>query len=134
MDDRELLLRYRDGDLSEAEMDGVVERLRSDPGLRGQWERLQSLAEALEDGAARSFEPFFSTRVMARVRAEAKTPADAMYDGLKWIFARVATAGVVVLLGIGAYSAIEGGHAASVVDSMLGLPEATLASALTLGD
>jgi len=134
MDDLELLIRYRDGDLTRAETDAVEARLRSEPRLRGRLEGLQAVAEALEQGATPSFRPFFSTRVMARIRSEAVEPAEAMYDALRWVFARLAAASVVVMLGIGAYSAIEGGHAASVVDSMLGLPEATLASAVTLVD
>jgi len=39
----------------------------------------------------------------------------------------------VVMLALGAYSALEGGYGGSMVDSVMGLPEATLETALALG-
>jgi anti-sigma factor RsiW len=134
MDDRELLIRYREGDLPEAEAAGVEERIRNDPGLRLGLERLETVATALEQGAVRSFEPFFATRVMARVgRSEAPDAVEGMYEALRWLFARVVVACLVVILGVGVYSALAGGYGGSVVDSMLGLPDATLVTALALG-
>lgn len=134
MDDRELLIRYRDGDLPDESIAEVAVRLRSDPELRSRWESLQGIATLLEDGAARSFEPFFAARVVAGLRkSDSLAPVEGLYEGLRWIFARVAVASVVVMLGIGVYSALDGGYGGSVVDSMLGLPEPTLETALTLG-
>ena len=134
MDDRELLIRFRDGDLSDEEMARVVMRLREDPGLKRLLGRVDTLSQALELGAANSFGPFFSARVVARIRrSEMATPVDGIYESLRWMFARVAVACLVVMVGIGLYSAIGGGYGGSVVDAMLGLPEATLETALTLG-
>lgn len=134
MDDRELLIRYRDGDLPDESIAEVAMRLRNDPELRSRWESLQGLATLLEEGAARSFEPFFAARVVAGLRtSESLAPMEGIYEGLRWIFARVAVACLAVMLGIGAYSALDGGYGGSVVDSMLGLPEPTLETALTLG-
>ncbi len=134
MDDRELLIRYRDQDLPEEEMARVEERLRDDPELRFRRESLEGVASLLERGAARSFDPFFAARVVARLRrSESSRPVEGMYESLRWIFARVAVACVVLMLCIGTYSALDGGYGGSVVDSMLGLPEATLETALTLG-
>ena len=134
MDDRELLIRYRDGDLPAESMVGVEERLRSDPELRARWESLQGVATLLEQGAVRSFEPFFAARVVATLReSDSLAPVEGLYEGLRWIFARVAVACLVVMLGIGTYSALGGGYGGSVVDSMLGLPEPTLETALILG-
>ena len=134
MDDRELLIRYRDGDLPDAERAGVEERLKDEPELRSRWESLEGIATLLEQGAARSFEPFFAARVVARLRqADSSAPVEGMYEALRWIFARVAVACVVVMLAIGAYSALEGGYGGSVVDSVMGLPEATLETAFALG-
>jgi hypothetical protein len=134
MDDHELLIRYRDGDLTDDGMSGVEQRLRGDPGLRSRWEKLNGIASLLEEGAASSFDPFFATRVVAKLRsADSAVPVEGMYEALRWIFARVAVACVVVMLGISAYSALDGGYGGSVVDSVLGLPEATLETALTLG-
>jgi len=134
MDDRELLIRYRDGDLPAESIAEVAARLRSDPELRSRWESLQGIATLLEQGAARSFQPFFAARVVAGLRrSDSLAQVESLYEGLRWIFARVAVASVVVMLGIGAYSALDGGYGGSVVDSMLGLPEPTLETALTLG-
>lgn len=134
MDDHELLIRYRAGDLPAAEVDRVEERMRNDPGLRLRLERLETVAAVVEQGAARSFEPFFSTRVMARLgRSGAVDVGEGMYESLRWLFARVAVACLVVMLGVGVYSALAGGYGGSVVDSVLGLPEATLVTALALG-
>jgi anti-sigma factor RsiW len=135
MDDRELLFRYREGDLPAAEMERVRERLRSDPELQARLERLEKLAVALQEGAVRSFEPFFATRVMARVRqTESGAGVEGMYEAMRWLFARVAVAAVVVMLGIGTYSALGDSYGGSVIDDVLGLPEATLTTALTLAD
>jgi len=134
MDDRELLIRYRDGDLSDEELAGVEERLKSEPDLRSRRESLEEIATLLERGAASSFEPLFAARVTARLRQEnSLAPVEGMYEALRWIFARVAVACLVVMLAIGAYSALEGGYGGSVVDSVMGLPEATLETALALG-
>ena len=134
MDDRELLIRYRDGDLSDEELAGVEERLKIELGLRSHRESLEEIATLLEQGAAGSFEPFFAARVLSRLRpADSSAPVEGMYEALRWLFARVAVACVVVMLAIGAYSALEGGYGGSVVDSVMGLPEATLETALALG-
>jgi anti-sigma factor RsiW len=111
MDDRELLIRYRDGDLPDEELARVEERLKNEPGLRSHMEGLERIATLLEQGAAGSFEPFFAARVVARLRqADSSASAEGMYEALRWIFARVAVACVVVVLASGAYSALEGGY------------------------
>jgi anti-sigma factor RsiW len=134
MNDRELLILYRDGELPEAQRARVEERLRTDSELRASLERLESVAAALGLGAATSFEPFFAARVVARLRQSRQvSPVEAMYDSLRWMFARLAVACVVLILSLGAYSALGGGYTRSLVDAMLGLPEATLQTALTLG-
>ena len=134
MDDRELLIRYRDGDLPDDLVAVVEERLRSDPGMRSRWDGLEDIAALLDEGAVRSFQPFFAGRVMARLGTSGMAaPGEGVYESLRWIFARVAVACVVVMIGLGAYSALDGGYGGSVVDSMLGLPQPTLETALTLG-
>ena len=134
MDDRELLIRYRDGDLTEEETARVDTRLRDDAGLKSRLESLDELAEVLERGAADSFGPFFAARVMARIRrSDAGAQMEGMYESLRWMFARAVVACLVMVVGIGLYSAIGGGYGGSMVDTVLGLPEATLETALTLG-
>ncbi len=135
MDDRELLMRYRDEDLPGAEMSRVRQRLRNDANLRSGLESLEFVAAALEASAADSFKPFFAARVVARMRRFGSAGrVDGMYEALRWMFARVAVACLVLVVGIGVYSvAIGSGYGGSMFDAMLGLPEATLETALTLG-
>jgi len=66
--------------------------------------------------------------------AESGAGVEGMYEALRWLFARVAVACVVIMLGIGTYSALGESYGGSVIDSVLGLPEATLTTALTLGN
>ncbi len=133
MDDRELLIRYRDGELPEREAQAVRERLRNEPELRAGLSRLEHLSVALARSAADSFGPFFATRVMAGIRADIRSTSDLMYEGLRWAFARVAVVAAVIVVALGTYSAIDAGYSATVVDAMLGLPDVTLESAMALG-
>ena len=133
MDDRELLIRYRDGELGERETQAVRERLQDEPELRAGLSRLEHLSGDLARSAADSFGPFFATRVMAGIRADIRSTPDLMYEGLRWAFARVAVVAAVIVVAIGTYSAIDGGYSATVVDAMLGLPDVTLESAMALG-
>ena len=70
MDDRELLIRYRDGDLLDEELARLEERLKIEPGLRSRLENLEEIATLLERGAAGSFEHFKSHHVCLRKRQE----------------------------------------------------------------
>ena len=135
MDERELLMRYRDEDLPAAEMQRVRRRLLADAELHSRLERLESVAAALEASAAGSFAPFFAARVVARIRRSGSAaPVDGMYEALRWMSARLAVACLVLVVGIGIYTAaMGGGYGGSMFDAMLGLPEATLETALTLG-
>ena len=49
------------------------------------------------------------------------------------MFARVAVVSLVIVVALGAYSAIGGAYSGTVIEAMLGLPEVTLESAMTLG-
>jgi len=135
MDERELLMRYRDEDLPAAEMQRVRCRLLADAELHSRLERLESVAAALEASAADSFAPFFAARVVAQIRRSGSAASvDGMYEALRWMSARVAVACLVLVVGIGVYSvALGGGYGGSMFDAMLGLPAATLETALTLG-
>lgn len=133
MNERELWIRYRDGELDPAQRERVERRLREEPGFRIRFERLDALASQIGGSASGSFGPFFASRVAMRLRGEAVGRAEGMYEALRWTFARLAVACVLVALLIGAYSAFGTGFGGSIVESMLGLPEATLETALTLG-
>ena len=68
MDDRELPILLRDGDLTGEERARIERRLSEEPDLAGRYERLEAIAAALRSSAADSFSPFFPARVMARIR------------------------------------------------------------------
>jgi anti-sigma factor RsiW len=134
MDDLKAWIRYRDGEFEADELNAFERRLGSDAGFRARVEYLEGIADTLGEGADASFRPGFAARVMERVtRSETSVAAESMYEALRWIFPRLAAACVVVILAVGAYSAFQGGYGGSVLDAMLGLPEATLATALTIG-
>lgn len=134
MDDRELLIRFRDGELPAGETAGVRRRLEEEAGLRSLLASMETVSTVVRETAVESFEPFFATRVMARIRlSEAASAADGMYEAMRWMFTRVAVVCLVLMVSIGAYSALGGGYGGTMVESVLGLPEATLETALTLG-
>jgi anti-sigma factor RsiW len=134
MDELEIWLRHREGGLPDEERARVERRLETDAGLSSRVEGLEAIADALRGERDASFGPFFSTRVMARIaRSGTSEAGEKLYDSLKWMFPRLAAACLVVILGIGVYSVLAGGYGGSVIDAVLGLPEATLATALTLG-
>jgi len=134
MDELEIWLRLRDGELPEEDVARFEHRLKADARLNERVDRLETVAGALREQKGGSFGPFFATRVMARLaRSEAAEAGERLYDSLRWVFPRLAAACLVVILGVGAYSVLAGGYGGSVIDSVLGLPEATLVTALTLG-
>jgi len=134
MNELEMWLRLREGGLPEEERARFERRLEADPGLRARVDRLDAVAEALRGEGKASFGPFFATRVAARIaRSAVGEGGERLYDSLKWAFPRLAAACLVLILGIGVYSALAGGYGGSVIDAVLGLPEATLATAFALG-
>lgn len=133
MNDHELLIRFVDGELTGEERARVERRLREEPELAASCDRLRSTVDALRDAVPDSFGPFFATRVLASIRARENVSAESLYDALRWTFVRVAVACLVLAAGISVYSAIGGGYGGTVVEAMLGLPEATLQTALALG-
>lgn len=133
MDDRELMIRYLDGELAGEEAERTRRRLREEPELRALLERMTSLAAQARRKGEVSFEPFFSTRVMAAIRGSEAAGSESMYEALRAVFARLAVACLVVAVGIAVYSVVGGGYGGSAFETLLGLPETTLDTALTLG-
>lgn len=134
-DDRDLLLRWLQGEVSPQEEGSLGERLRSEPELRAALERVEKISTLLQAEGARSFAPGFSSRVMRRLgREPRKSQAEIVYESLRWAFARVAVACLVLVLGVATYSVVGGGSglSASLLESVLGLPATTLEAALLL--
>ena len=139
--DRELLLRSLDGDLSTEESSILESSLAQNGHLRDERDRLLQIRDMLSDTGASSFSEGFAIRVMQRVwevreasRGAADSVSSGLYDSLRWMFVRVAPACLVLAIGIGIYSGViaDGSLSSSLVESILGLPEASLDTALFL--
>lgn len=136
--DRDLLLRHLDGELPPAEARALEARLERDAALRAERDRLAALRDALRASAPEAFAPHFADRVMRRLRpagARAAEPngAEALYAGLRWAFARAAVAGLLAAGALGAYNVADFGDlgvATTLVETVFGLPSATLLDAL----
>jgi hypothetical protein len=95
------------------------------------------IGELLKESRADSFAPYFSDRVLRRLGTVAQTPEDygagSLYDGLKWVFVRAASACLLLIVAIGLVNAFEFGLSDTSlwVDALFGLPSAELAEMLT---
>ena len=96
--------------------------------------RIESLLRA---GRADSFAPYFSERVLKRLaHAPAISSAEALYDSLRWTFARasalgLAAAAVLCLINVFAFQDL--GVVTTLVDTLFGLPSASVSDALSYG-
>ena len=130
---RDLLLRYLDGELAPDQMLALRERLDREPNLRAQLGQMQSLRGVLEAGRPESFSPFFSRRVINRIGSN-RDPIAALYDSLRWSFTRTAVAGLALAGFLGAYNLLQYqslGLVSSFLEAVFGLPSTSFADALT---
>lgn len=113
---------------------------RKDISMSDEERRIRSAARELR------FEPGFRDRVMARVREVEQTGnaatevrslrrvPDPLYFHLRRAFPRLAVAGLIGLVALGAYTLMGGaGLAGSPLDALLGLPPETMEAAFALG-
>ncbi len=131
------LIRLLHGELGAEEARELRERIGSDPELALAWQRLERTWSALEPPPAAPPPIGFSGRIMANVRAHARSQGIAGGAGLSWRSAPrwVRTAAAAALLagaaaGIGVGVAASGADpetAADAAASSLGSPEFNLA-------
>lgn len=127
--DREMMLRLLREEVSSAEAERLLHAIEADAGLAAEYRRMQHIEILLGGAAADSFAPYFSDRVIKRLAAVASVPRAAFYDSMRWVFLRLATASLLVVIGLGAYNALESRDsdlAASTVEAVFGLPSADL--------
>ena len=132
-DDREQLLRLLEDDLPETEARALRARLAAEPDLRARLDQVRALRQTLAAGRADSFAPYFSERVRRRL-APAPERGGALYESLRWGFARTALASLLVAGALGTFNALDYqslGVAVSFVEAVFGLPSASLADALS---
>lgn len=125
MNERLLALLYRslDTELSPAEQQELQAGLAASETLRAERRRIVEMRRTLHHQAARRFKPFFSSRVMARVR-ETRAGEDDSVKALLWAFKRVAVGAAVALLLLMANSVLLQNNRS--FEALLGLPESTL--------
>ena len=69
------------GELGETDKARFERLLSSDQGFRTEWERMRQVGNLVSEAKAEGFDPFFSTRVMARLRGE-RSEAGSFADAL----------------------------------------------------
>ncbi len=69
------------GELGETDKARFECLLSSDQGFRAEWEQMRQVGDLVSEAKAEGFDPFFSTRVMARLRGE-RSEAGSFADGL----------------------------------------------------
>lgn len=135
MNEAEFLLREIDGTLSPEEvleLENTVEAKPEFAEKRRYWHRI---ARELATAKTASFGPMFSDRVLARLREARRSGEDTIYVHLRWMFTRVAVAGMGLALVLGVYNATGGPEFSStVVETLFGLPAPSLESVVMLAD
>lgn len=98
----DLLLRSLDSTLSAEEQEKLQRALETSPELRAEQKRLAEMRRLIAGTADRQFKPFFSARVMRRLR-EGEVEREAFVTSLAGafrIFATVGTVAIIVFLGL----------------------------------
>ncbi len=127
--DRDTLVRLLRGELSEDEASSVRKAIESDRSIAAQYESVRRLTGLLREGVADSFAPYFSERVLKKLMSTASNGRTAFYDSLQWVFLRLAAASLLVVIGLGAYSALDARESelsANTIEAVFGLPTADL--------
>ena len=73
------------GELGETEKARFEHLLSSDERFRAEWDQMRQVRDLVSEAGAERFDPFFSTRVMARLRGE-RSEAGSFADGLMRAF------------------------------------------------
>ncbi len=95
----------------------------------------RELTRLLSAGRRDSFAPYFSDRVMKRLLSSpAAAGADAFYDSLRRLFLRtsalsIAAAAILCIINVLAYQDL--GVVTTLVDTLFGLPSASITDALS---
>jgi anti-sigma factor RsiW len=131
--DADLLLRFHEGSLSDAERAAVESLLASDDAAALESQQIAAMRSGLRAGRPDGFKPFFSERVLRQIRPQESADVS-MYLALRWAFVRasaVACVVAIVLAGLNAGAYAELDVTASFVDSMFGIPDASPLDAWT---
>ncbi len=119
----ELLYRSFDDELTKEEQRELVEALSFWPELREEKKRITEMRQMIASEAVRSFKPFFSNRVMRRLKEKTTTGED-FFESLLWAFRRIALAGALALLLLIANNVLT--ERSASLNSLLRMPQLSL--------
>ena len=126
-----LLQRALDGELTSEEERRFAIFLEESPALRLEFERARQLRALIRESTEISFAPFFSSRVMSRIRS--RGTEDSFAQALAWLFRRVAITAIVLIVALTAYN-VSSQHALgnhrSPLEAALGLPPVTVSMSI----
>jgi hypothetical protein len=126
----DLLYRSFDSNLSKEDQARLGDGLSRDAELREEKKRLEQMRSMVLENADRSFKPFFSARVMRKIKDEA--PQSDFFESLVWIFRRVAIVGGLALVLLLATNLLVGRGLS--LDSLLGMPQISMEDSYELED
>lgn len=127
--EHEKLLMLALGDELAPDQKAEFERLlAADAGFRSEWEGLRRTRQWLDGAAAASFEPYFATRVMARIGQRQESVA----EGLVRLFWPLVPATVALALVLSVVNWRAGdlmGEGASTLEVAFGMPAVSVEAA-----
>ena len=131
----ELLKRYLNGDLTEAQAADCKRLLENSEDMRHEFEALKSLHNIITD-STESFDPFFATRVMARIQP-ASSRSTEFAVSLNRLFKKFAIAAAVMIIGFTSYNIVtewEHRQNSTPLEMALALPPATFETSINYLD
>lgn len=136
--DHDRLLRLLEGALPPDEAARLRDEIARSPALRHEYETLRAMRTLLQtttrDAAEKAVKPFLADRVMRRLAPQSE-PEEELFGALLRLFRPVALAGLLLILGLGAYNVSRADAydaEPSATEAVLGLPPVTLSAAYDL--
>lgn len=133
MNERMLDLLYRsfDDELTEAERQELNSALSASPDLQEEKKQLLELRGMVGESSVSAFKPFFSARVMQRVKELQGGPEEFLH-ALTWSFKRLAVAGAMAAVLLIAVNVASDGRLS--LDSLLAMPQLEITDTWQLDD
>ncbi len=134
-EDTEQMLRWLEGRMTPEEARRWERRVAASPELRAradEWRALRNvLRTTVRESSEAALRPFFTDRLMRRLRPPAAARAEAFAASLAALFRPVALAGLLVIAILVGYNVASYAYEAepSATEAVLGLPPVTVATA-----
>ncbi|MBU0517414.1 hypothetical protein KKA00_10405 [bacterium] len=120
------------GELSPDERLLLNEAIKDSPELQAELTAFGKVSALVKESAADSFEPFFATRVLQRVKAESEGGLD-LAAALGAVFRKVVIGAAVVIIGVTSYNVTsqwDEREELSAVELAFNVPSLTIDNAL----